>query len=340
MRAILGSIVFFALACSMAAPDAHAGTLSLSHAETLLLTQRYEAATTAVRDYLESHPGDIKALYLLVAIEQTEILDYESYTIRNARFMKLCDSVNTLLKQRLPLLHGNDSIRCLFYIANIHGGKGVLLAKTGNWLGGLKDALASVSMLKEVVRLDSTMHAAQLGVGIFHYYLSKSFKWLPFVDENSEKEGIKAITKATRAPYPFNFAAKNSLCWILIEQKKLARADSISKTVIREVPDNTIFLRLRSCITLWSGRHEEAVLCGEKLAKLSMKRKPVNWSDLVLAYSVIAQGNDRLGRKEQAKKAVSFICGAGIPREYASIPPVKKNLKHINTLKKKYGPKD
>jgi tetratricopeptide (TPR) repeat protein len=317
-----------------------AQTAPTAVAETLLIRQQYSAARTVLKEFLKTNPEDNKALYLLHAIEQTEILDYESYLLKNESFMRMSDSVSARLEERLPCLSGEDSLKCLFYIANVYGGKGVLLAKTGNWFAALKDAMTSVTLLKEVLQIDSTMIAANLGIGVFHYYLSKSFTWLPFVDANSQKEGIRAIEKATCAPYPYCFAAKNSLCWILIENRDFKRADSIAASVLVDMPDYTIFLRIRCLLSVWNGKYLQAVTLGAQLARLSEKRVPVNWSDLVLAYYTIAQGNDGLGKGKEAMEAVNVIRSKKIPREIKTIPPIKKNFRKISAIRKKYQPDD
>jgi hypothetical protein len=310
----------------------------VSLAETLLVKQEYSTAKNGLREYLKSNPNDNKALYLLNVLEQTELLDYESYSIKNEKFIAMCDSIKSIFEERLPHLTGADSIQCLFFLANVYGGKGVLLAKTGNWFAALKDAMTSITLLKEVVRLDSTIIAANLGIGVFHYYLSKSFKWLPFVDENSEIEGIEAIEKAAAAPYPYCFAAKNSLCWILIEKKDIKRADSIVSIVRREMPDNTIFLRINCLISLYNKKYDSAVCLGERLAGISKKRNPVNWSDLVLAYYTIAQGYDGQGKGKEALAAITTIKNTKIPPAYKIIPPIKKNFRKMSAIRRKYQP--
>ena len=308
----------------------------LAQADTLLVKQQYQAAKTYLADYLKNAPDDNEALYLRVAVDQTEILDYESYSIQNAQFTKTADSIRTVLEGRLAKLHGKDSVRCLFYIANIYGGLGVIMGKTGEWFPSVKSSMTSITMLKEVLRLDSTVIAASLGVGIFHYYLSKSFKWLPFIDERSEEEGIRNVERATRAPFPFGFAAKNSLCWILIEHQEYRRADSIALSVLAEAPDNTIFLRIRCLIALWDKRFDDAVALGKRLAQLSNARSPVNWSDLVLAHYVMSSGNDALGREKEAVAAADYILNAPMPPKVQDIPPIKRNLKKIQAIRKKY----
>lgn len=331
MRTLAATILF---ACCLNVAAANPVSL-IAQAETLLVKQEYSAARSSLKKALAVDSVNCKALYLLHAIEQTEILDYEAYSIRNDRFMVMSDSILGILEARLPSLSGSDSVHCLLYIANVYGGKSVLLAKTGNLLSAIKDAVTSVNLLKEVLSRDSTIVAAGLGIGVFQYYLSKSFKWLPYVDANSEKEGIRQIEKATRAAYPFGIAAKNSLCWILVEKKALGRADSIAISVLKDFPDYTVFIRIRCLIALWNKQYGQAVSLGERLARLSAGRTPVNWSDLVLAHYAIAQGNDGIDKRNEAMDAIEHIHSAKIPQEWKTIPPIKKNFRRINVLKKK-----
>jgi tetratricopeptide (TPR) repeat protein len=331
------------LCANMAAGEATVTPLNsrqaspLSLAESLLVKQNYSAAKALLSGYLKNVPENNEALYLCVAVNQTEILDYESYSIEKERFINLADSVRSILESRLKKLRGKDSVQCLFYIANIDGGIGVIQGKVGKWFPAVKSSMASISLLKEVVKLDTTQIAAWLGMGIFHYYLSKSFKWLPFIDEGSEEDGIRNVERATRAPFPFGFAAKNSLCWILIERQEYRRADSLAVSVLADAPDNTIFLRIRCLIALWSRRFDDAVTLGKKLAQRSLERTPVNWSDLVLAYYTMSSANESMGREKEALAAANYILVAPIPRHFLDIPHIKKNLKKVLAIKKKYS---
>lgn len=307
----------------------------LAAAESLLVRQDYAAARNIVAGYMPGGPDENYAFYLRVAIEQTELLDYESYYIFGERFLKLADSVRLALEGRLPKLKGQDSTQCLFYIANIYGGIGVIKAKTGSWLPAVKSSLRSVALLKEAVRRDSAMSAAMLGIGAFHYYLSKNFGWLPFIDGDSRERGVLEIEKAIAAPSPFRFAAKNSLCWVLIDQGQFERADSVALTALQETPGSTIFLRIRCLIALWSGRYDLAIELGHKLSEVSLMREPVNWSDYVLAYYVLTGSYNGLGKVKEALAAARHILETKIPPEFRGIPPVRKNLKRILEIKNK-----
>jgi hypothetical protein len=312
-----------------------AGQSPLAAAETLLVKQDYAAASNIAAGYLPGGPEENYALFLRVAIEQTELLDYESYHFRGERFLAVADSVRKVLEGRLSGLKGKDSTLCLFYIANIYGGISVIKAKMGKWFPAIKNSLTSVSLLKEAVLRDSAMCAALLGIGAFHYYLSKSFKWIPFIDENSGNRGIREIEQATAASSPFHFAAKNTLCWILIDQEQFDRADSVALSALEETPGSTIFLRIRCMIALWSGRYERAIGLGQKLSEASLMRDPVNWSDYVMAYYVLAGSYDGLGKIKETRAAARHILEAKIPPEFREIPPVKKNLQRVLEIQKK-----
>jgi len=332
-------VIIIALIISSAIQAFPAGEFSYSAVETLLIQQDYRAAKELLDLHLQASPEDNEALYLRMAVEQTELLDYESYHLHREQFIKTADSIRMVLSGRLEKLSGRDSVLCLLYIGNIYGGISLIKAKTGSWFSALKSSLKSVGMLKEVAQRDSAMYAALLGIGVFHYYLSKSFGWLPFIDADSEKKGICEIKKATCAPSPYNFAAKNSLCWILIDKKQYDSADSVALSVLEETPGNTMFLRIRCLIALWSGHYDQALMLGLKLSEVSLIRHPVNWSDYVMSYYVLTSSYDGLGKVKEALAAADHILGVKIPPEFRTIPPVKKNIKRIIVIKSKYPDK-
>lgn len=299
-----------------------------------LITQDYTRAATILGAYVEKNPLNLKARYLQFATEQTRILDYESYILENRSFQKMADSLRELFEKRLQVLTGADSTTCLFYCANVYGGISVMQAKTGNWFDGVKHAIASVGMLKQVKKRDSTFFAADLGLGIFNYYLSTSLKWLPFVDAK-EDEGINAILRALQAEFPYNYAAKNSLCWILIERENFKKADSIAQSVLDEFPDNTIFLRIKTLVALWTGKYRESLQNAKRFIALTEKRTPMNWSDLVAGYTVLVQGNYESNNKKEACAAAKLILAKRLPPEYYDIPHIKKNMKYISGIRQK-----
>jgi hypothetical protein len=191
--------------------------------------------------------------------------------------------------------------------------------------------------LKQVLARDPQFYAANLGIGVFDYYLSTSFKWMPFVDDRVS-EGIESIEAALNAPYPYNNAAKNSLCWILAERKEFRQADSLAQSVLDINPTSTIFLRIKMIVNFWDGKYQVALAFAEKLIYLSENRDPENWSDLIAGYDIYASCSDKLGNKKDSYDASVRILSKSIPQDYYKIPHIKKHLKNLTCIRDKNRP--
>jgi tetratricopeptide (TPR) repeat protein len=304
-----------------------------------MVRQKYKEAAREITAVLRNNPENIDAMYTLAAIEQTRILDYESYSIDGARFLSLADSLLDALEKRQTTLRGSDSLRCLFYRANILGGTGLMQAKRGAWMEGAKTAMASSKMYKQVKKIDPGHLGAELGLGVFDYYFGTSLKWIPFAGGGSVERGLEAMERALNAPFPFNHAAKSSYCWMLIDRKQYKKADSLAHTVLLEIPTSTIFLRIRALIAVWAGCYDDALLLGGKLKDLSEKRAPVNWSDLITSYYIITSAHDNLGHKTEAYKTAEKGLSLPMPAEFRNMPNVKEHIKFLNDIKGKHGKK-
>ena len=301
-----------------------------------MILQNYPAAKEQISAVLKKEPNNIHALYTLAVIEQSRILDYESYTIEGKGFLLLADSLTKVLEARMPRLRGADSVQALFYCANLVGGKGIISAKCGDWFEGARHAMVSVNMLKRVKKLDPNHLGADLGIGVFNYYLGSAFKWVPFVTGASVERGLEAIRRALNAPFPFNQAAKNTYCWILIDHKQFAKADSIARAELDRFPDNSLFMRIRAIIALWSGAHEDALALAGKLIASAQGRSPVNWSDLVSGYYITVSAYDNLGRKAEAYAAACKALDMQVPAAFKNVPHIKEHLKYISGVRSKY----
>jgi hypothetical protein len=296
-----------------------------------LVKQEYGAAEDLLEAVLDADSDNIDALYLLVTVRQTMLLDYESYTVEGDSFLKLADEVLARLEAYKPSAVDDEPVKLVFYMGNIIGGKGLIQAKNDKWFGAVKNALKSVSLLSKVRERDSTFYAAYLGLGVFNYYLSQNLKWAPFMGDKS-REGLRDIEKSTRARFPFNYAAKNSLAWILIDRQNYRRADSIVSSVLADYPDNTIFLRIKSRIKLWTHQNEEARDLGMRMAELAYQRSPVNWSDFLSGYQVAAEGCVKMGREKEGRAIAEKALRLEIPASARKIPYVREHLDYFRSL--------
>jgi len=308
----------------------------ITAAQHLMVRQKYPDAAAMVRAALKTDPGSIDAIHALVTIEQTRVLDYEAYTIYGRRFQVFADSLLKILEARQPNLSGPDSLRCAFYRANIIGGIGLMQAKRGAWVDGAKNGMAAANLYRQIKQADPGHLGADLGLGVFDYYFGTSMKWVPFVAGGSAEKGIEALERALQAPFPYNHGAKSSYCWILIDRKQFKKADSLAYSALRETPGSTIFIRIRTLIALWAGSYKEALNYARKLAAASEARAPVNWSDLITAYSVIASAHDQLGQGEEALAAANKALGLQVPDAYRAMAHIKDHYKILTGVQTKY----
>ena len=315
---------------------AHGGDQLLS-AQWLMVRQQYPEAAERIRAILKDDPDNIDAVFTLAAIEQTRILDYEAYSIYGKRFLTFADSLLKVLDAKQPSLGGDDSLRCLFYRASVTGAIGLVLAKRGAWFDGARSAMASANLYRQVKRIDPGHLGADLGLGVYDYYTGTALKWIPFVAGGSVGRGLEAIERGLGAPFPFDHGAKSSYCWILIDRKQFEKADSLARSALRETPGSTIFLRIRAIIALWTGRNEDALALGKELMAASETRRPVNWSDLIMSYSVAASAYDNLGLKEEALAAANKALALPAPEAYRAMPHIKEHYKILTGIRSRQG---
>jgi tetratricopeptide (TPR) repeat protein len=306
-------------------------------AQRLMVRQKYPEATAQIRAILKTDPGNIDALHALVTIEQTRILDYEAYTIYGRRFQTFADSLLKILEAKQPALRGDDSLRCVFYRANIIGGIGLMQAKRGAWIEGARSGMASANLYRQIKKIDPNHLGADLGLGVFDYYFGTSLRWIPFVAGGSAEKGIEALERALHAPFPYNHGTKSSYCWILIDRKQFKKADSLAYSALREVPGSTIFIRIRALIALWTGNNEDALNYAGKLAAASQSRSPINWSDLITAYSTIASAHDEMGQNSEALATANKALDLPVPEAYRAMSHIKDHYKTLNGIRSKHS---
>jgi len=301
-------------------------------AMTYLVEQRYDDARALLNDILKKEPGNPDALYMQITVEQTRLLDYECYALEGDEFLLFADSLSKLIEAASKRKNSRkDSVRYLFYLGNIYGGKGLILAKNGNWFRAVKNGLTSVSLLERVKELEPSFYAAYLGIGVFNYYLSQNLTWIPFLGDKTE-EGLAAIRKSTKARFPYNYGAKNSLCWILIDRNQFAEADSIVESVLKDYPENTIFLRIKARIESWTHNPREAAKVGERLAEIAAKRTPANWSDLLMGFRIEAESRIKMGEDTRAREIARRALSLRVPQKSKAIPYVRDHLGYLREV--------
>jgi tetratricopeptide (TPR) repeat protein len=330
-------LVFCFFTCYSVTRDSNSAEDVPEQVCTLIMLQKYRNAELLEQNILKKCPDDIGALNMLCTIKQTEIMDYESYTVFGNAFDSYTDSVFNVISLLIDDKKGRDSINAMFYMASILGSKSIILAKKGIWAPAISSAVKSSDYLKKVIKKDPLFFQAYYGIGMFNYYLSQNLKWVPFLGDKRE-DALKQIdTAALYAPVPYNYAAKNSLCWILIDAKRPETADSIASDVLKKYPENTIFIRIKVKSNILLKRWNIALQLAGRLLELSSERNPRNWAELVAGYHAVALCYENMKNYQCCKDAAVKALSLPIPEKYRSIPFVKKYLKYFEDVSRKYG---
>ncbi|MBD3317377.1 MAG: hypothetical protein GF344_16435 [Chitinivibrionales bacterium] len=329
-------MVFVALPLLISSGVHAAVSPAVDSAGDYLMRQRYERAKDFAARRRAEDPSDIRALYAYFTVRHTQILDYESYAVHGEEFLRFLDTAMTIVENSLSSGSPVDTVRHLFYLGNILGSKGIIQAKTGKWFRAAKTATRSVAMLREAKKRDSTFLAALLGVGLFNYYLSQNLGWVPFFKDRTE-EGLRDIVAATEAEFPYDYAAMNAYCWILIERAEYVRADSIAREVLADYPRNTIFLRIAARSTLMNEKFDKALRDGRRLRDLTLEREGAlrNWSDLLMAYEVMATAALELNRPHEALRIAREALEKEVPMWAQKIDHVQNHWSYLTEMEKK-----
>ena len=313
------TFIFLVLITSIVSAD------SLDSPRLLLSQQRYGAADSLVNIVSMRSPKNIHAHYLKVAIAQAKILDYESYQTDADTFISTATRIVAILTSQLPALKGTDSAVCCLYLGNVTGGIAVIQAKNGNWFDAAMTGMTSRKWLKLAVERDPRQVGAYLGLGLFDYYLEARLSLFPFFKRRIP-ENIAQIRLATTAQFPFDMAAKSSLCWVLIEQGRLTEADSLASSVLSKQPRHTIFLRIKGRVLLYQQKYTEAQASGLQLYEISTGRTPINWVDAISGCQLVASCQKNRGDCRAYQKTYATIRSFVLPPEIRFNYIVKKHM--------------
>lgn len=294
-----------------------------------VMDQNYTAVYNRLTSLLSEEPDNLDALFMLLNTRQIEIMDYEAYELYGNSLVKTIDSVLYAFNPDTQTKCKNNKAKCLFYLGTLYGMKSLVLAKTDEWLQGISKARTSVKHLKKAQSMDPDMYEVLYGIGLFNYYLAQNFKWLPFMKGKS-KQGLAEVESVAQSTSPINYMAKNSLGWIYVERNNYAKADQIVSPVLKEYPNNTIYLRIKTRIAFSTQNYENAVILAKKLITLSEERNPINWSDLLFGYEIkigsLLALNKNIACRTEINKAMKYE----IPKYAKKIVYVRNHLDYIH----------
>lgn len=300
-----------------------------------IMNQNYDKAHTYLIQLIKNEPDNIDAVYTRLCVYMTQLLDYESYIVDGKRVLSFADSVFVQVTNHLHLEERTQiSLKYLFFKGNIFGFKGLILAKSGKPIQGVKLVRTSIKIFKQILTRDSTCYDALFNIGFHSYYIGQVLKWVPFMHLKI-REGFADIEKASKSSSPFRYGIYKSLLEIYLERKDYKKADSLASKILQSFPNNTIFLGIKAKASLLRGNYLQARGNGERLIFLSQKRDPNNWVDLTAGYQIVIAALYYLKRYDECRNFIKEVDKLTIPQGVENNSYVTKHLKLIKGVESK-----
>jgi len=295
----------------------------------LVMRQRYGDAYRVCDSVLAVVPDDVTFRYMKLAVLQSQMSDYESYALDGDACVAMAESVLVRVEKRLTLDPPPDEKSMLMYVkATVLGTAGMTKTKNGSILAGIRYARASYSLYRNLLEHATLFPDVLYGIGLFDYYLGDNLRWIPGLGLQARR-GIGYLYEAADSDSPFRYAAKISLLWILLEQKKFTEADSIATGVLANYPEHSVFLQIQLQAVFGVGNYQRAIVLGKELAERSLKRQPVNWCDVLSGYYFMAASWLRLDDKQKAHTIAEKALSYQIPADTLRIDWVRKHRERL-----------
>jgi tetratricopeptide (TPR) repeat protein len=300
-------------------------------ADSFLMLQDYDRAACYVDSLLHKNFADIDARFIKLNIAFAEMADYESYCLDGKKFMPAVDSLLFIIKGRVTSAECRDSLKLFFFKATLLGAQAIVNAKTGNVFQSLLDGENAYKIMHKLKSVDPSLDQTLYSIGLYDYYTGVSFKWLPGFTRRRE-QGLRELRLAASDNSMAQYAAKSSLCWILLDEKRYGEADSIVSSVLSRYPDNTQFLQIKSRVEFALGNFREAIARSQRLIDLAMQRRKINWVDILSGYQLMAASFQALGSHDNAVTAAQTGLRLKIPRDAKRIEWVNRHLKYLSSI--------
>lgn len=299
----------------------------------LVMKQEYDSAFKICNLKIKADSMDIDSRYLKLVTMQSQLADYESYSLEGPRCISMAESLITFLDETISDSNSNeDKEKADFLKGNIYGILSIIKAKRGSILSCIRDARLSYDHFKRLKKSPYFLPDVLYGLGLFDYYIGDNLKWIPGIGKRA-RSGLDMLYTASKSDSPFRYGAINSLAWILIERGNFGEADSIASEVLQKYPGNTLFLQVKSRAAFGTKQYRHAIELAKQLISFSLKRDVINWSDVLSGYQLIASCYIKLGNKKKAQEIASEGLSYQISDDTLRIEWVQKHRNFLMSIK-------
>jgi hypothetical protein len=201
-----------------------------------ILKQEYTKADSLFCDVIHRYPNHPAGFLYRAAVIQAYAMDFEIPVER--------EKFDSLLECGRNATSNLSSPWREYFLGTADGYESYACIDNGDWLGGVRKGMSSVSEYEELVEKDSSFYDAYVGIGTYYYWSSRKtafIRWLPFVKDNREL-GIKMLKIGAEGSVYNRFAAISALISIYLDAENYRQAEKWSRCGLNSYPANRVFL--------------------------------------------------------------------------------------------------
>ncbi|HEX9005891.1 MAG TPA: tetratricopeptide repeat protein [Bacteroidota bacterium] len=227
-------------------------------------------------------------------------------------FMALADTVIDVCESVLEGDENNAAAH--FFLGGIYGYRGLAYQTAGSLLKAVYDGRKGYKNLEEAARLDTSLHDADMGLGLFRYLVAKAprhFSWVfSILGFSGDLDGGLALLRAAadRGTYA-RTEAMYFLATFLFNENRSDEAFRQMDTLTSRFPDNTLFLITEANWYRRLGKLEEALALCQRAVAVNERAKLKYGEEF--AYSTLAAVqyslNDFPSARENFAKYMSTV---------------------------------
>jgi len=240
-------LLLFLLGLTLAQPFLSLWAENLSSLDSLIyigldLTyrNRYEEALRIFQKIVELKPENPIGYLLQASVLEIKMMDFER-NIFEKEFHILLN--NAIEKCKKILTSDPQNPWGHFFLGTVYSYQTAYQARRGKYWSAFLHSLKAIGELKKTLSLDPTLYDVYLGLGSYHYFVTKATRflsWLPFIGDQREK-GIAEIHLAMERGKYTKTLAKDALVWILMEEGRYEEALKLAGELLEEYPDSRTF---------------------------------------------------------------------------------------------------
>jgi tetratricopeptide (TPR) repeat protein len=240
----------------------------------LLYNLEMEKARLAFDSVSEMAPGDPRGRFF------RSMTHFWTYTLRNddrefARFISHSDTVLEICQRLLD--QNPDDAGAMFYLGGMHGYRGLAYQLHGSILDAVLEGRKGYKTLEEAVRLRPDLADAQMGFGMFRYFVAKAprgFGWIASLlgFDGDLEGGLQSLRVAATKGIYTRSEATFYLAQFLYNEHRRGEAFSLMESLLLRHPENTLFHVLYASWLFRDDRLDEATDALRKASAINARK--------------------------------------------------------------------